>query len=315
MEQVFDVINEGCNQASLELGKDLFIGVDMGAGDLYDADNQKYEIAQGQVKPVDDLIKQYDKWMGLHNGALRMLASPFHDSDKSSWEKFRGKCEDKEAECTPSMGQRMVLVGDYLYRSDSLEDVTEKSDQNDGEADGKTKMSNQGGKGKKDKKNPPAGEKGKSAKKGSKSESPGKESLKTPESREEGKEKVASEEDRKARDEEERRDGQDSSISPEFDQMLDPSKRLGNCLLLTPSQCVTVSRALNLAGLCNNVEMDLMVSHASNDSECTFISDFAVGIGSAFVKCGAPNRSERVSKYNRLVLIEDYLRDEDLLMD
>ena len=48
----------------------------------------------------------------------------------------------------------------------------------------------------------------------------------------------------------------------------------------------------------------VVVSHRSGDSEDTFIADLAVACGAGQIKTGAPCRSERVSKYNRLLMIE-----------
>ena len=50
-----------------------------------------------------------------------------------------------------------------------------------------------------------------------------------------------------------------------------------------------------------------IVSHRSGDSEDSFIADLAVGMGSAYIKSGAPTRSERLAKYNRLIEIEKEL--------
>ena len=49
----------------------------------------------------------------------------------------------------------------------------------------------------------------------------------------------------------------------------------------------------------------IMVSHRSGENNDDFIADFAVGIGSDFIKAGAPARGERVAKYNRLLRIEE----------
>ena len=49
------------------------------------------------------------------------------------------------------------------------------------------------------------------------------------------------------------------------------------------------------------------MSHRSGDTEDTTIADIAVGMNAGYIKCGAPSRSERVSKYNRLLRIEAQL--------
>ena len=50
-----------------------------------------------------------------------------------------------------------------------------------------------------------------------------------------------------------------------------------------------------------------IVSHRSGDTEDTSIADIAVGMNAGYIKCGAPCRSERTSKYNRLLRIEAQL--------
>jgi enolase len=52
-----------------------------------------------------------------------------------------------------------------------------------------------------------------------------------------------------------------------------------------------------------------MVSHRSGETEDTTIADFVVAMGTAQIKTGAPSRSERVAKYNRILRIEEELGD------
>ena len=70
------------------------------------------------------------------------------------------------------------------------------------------------------------------------------------------------------------------------------------------SQVGTVSRAISLCQYAKQQGIKLFVSHRSGETNDTFIADFAVGIGSEYVKFGAPARGERVVKYNRLLQIE-----------
>ena len=51
----------------------------------------------------------------------------------------------------------------------------------------------------------------------------------------------------------------------------------------------------------NNI--NTVISHRSGETEDTFISDLAVGIGAGQIKTGAPSRSDRTAKYNRLLMI------------
>ena len=50
--------------------------------------------------------------------------------------------------------------------------------------------------------------------------------------------------------------------------------------------------------------LDIIVSHRSGETESTFIADLAAAVGARFIKSGAPARSERLAKYNRLLEIE-----------
>ena len=52
-----------------------------------------------------------------------------------------------------------------------------------------------------------------------------------------------------------------------------------------------------------------IVSHRSGETEDTTIADLAVALNTCQIKSGAPNRSERVAKYNRLLRIEEELGD------
>ena len=52
-----------------------------------------------------------------------------------------------------------------------------------------------------------------------------------------------------------------------------------------------------------------IISHRSGETEDSFIADLAVAVNAGQIKTGAPCRSERVSKYNRLLRIEDWEED------
>ncbi|MEM4348003.1 MAG: phosphopyruvate hydratase [Candidatus Anstonellaceae archaeon] len=80
-----------------------------------------------------------------------------------------------------------------------------------------------------------------------------------------------------------------------------------SALLLKVNQIGTLSEALEAVALCRKHNMAVMVSHRSGDSEDSAISDIAVGIGCGQIKAGAPARSERTAKYNRLIQIEEEL--------
>ena len=52
-----------------------------------------------------------------------------------------------------------------------------------------------------------------------------------------------------------------------------------------------------------------MISHRSGETEDSFIADLAVAVNAGQIKTGAPCRSERVAKYNRLLRIEEEMKE------
>ncbi len=82
-----------------------------------------------------------------------------------------------------------------------------------------------------------------------------------------------------------------------------------NTLLLKVNQIGTVSESLDAAKLAKDNGMGVMVSHRSGETTDDFIADLVVGIGCGQIKSGAPCRSERTSKYNRLMRIEKELEE------
>ena len=82
----------------------------------------------------------------------------------------------------------------------------------------------------------------------------------------------------------------------------------GNALLLKVNQIGTVSEALAAARLATRNKYNVIVSLRSNDTNDSFIADFAVAVGASHIKLGSPVRGERNAKYNRLLRIESYLK-------
>jgi len=78
-------------------------------------------------------------------------------------------------------------------------------------------------------------------------------------------------------------------------------------ILVKPNQIGTVTETLNVIKLARSAGWKIIVSHRSGETNDWFIADFAVGVGSDYVKFGAPARGERVAKYNRLLAIESEL--------
>jgi len=80
-----------------------------------------------------------------------------------------------------------------------------------------------------------------------------------------------------------------------------------NSLLLKVNQIGSLTEAIDTASLAYRNGYSVVVSHRSGETEDTMIADIAVGISSGQIKTGAPTRSERCAKYNRLLRIEEYL--------
>ena len=84
-------------------------------------------------------------------------------------------------------------------------------------------------------------------------------------------------------------------------------ERAGNALLVKPNQIGTLSETLYAIRLAESAGYSTIISHRSGETEDDFIADLAVAVSAPFIKTGAPARSERVAKYNRLLRIEDEL--------
>ena len=80
-----------------------------------------------------------------------------------------------------------------------------------------------------------------------------------------------------------------------------------NAILVKLNQIGTVSETLDVINLAHKNDFKTIISHRSGDSEDTFIADLAVATNSSQIKTGSLARSERVSKYNRLLRIEEEL--------
>ena len=78
-----------------------------------------------------------------------------------------------------------------------------------------------------------------------------------------------------------------------------------NAILIKLNQIGTVTETLEVIKFAQSIGYNTIVSHRSGDSEDTFISDLAVGTNSNQIKTGSLARSERVSKYNQLLRIEE----------
>jgi enolase len=79
---------------------------------------------------------------------------------------------------------------------------------------------------------------------------------------------------------------------------------IANSILIKVNQIGTLSETLDAIELARKAGYSAVISHRSGETEDTTIADLAVATGAGMIKTGAPARSERVAKYNRLLQIE-----------
>jgi enolase len=88
-----------------------------------------------------------------------------------------------------------------------------------------------------------------------------------------------------------------------------------NAILIKPNQIGTLSETIETINFAKQNNIKFMISHRSGENEDVFISDLAVAAGGGMIKSGAPCRSERTSKYNRLLEISLLLGEKGKLAE
>lgn len=81
-------------------------------------------------------------------------------------------------------------------------------------------------------------------------------------------------------------------------------KKIANSILIKPNQIGTLSETIEAINLAKRNNYTTIISHRSGETEDTTIADLAVALGCKYIKSGAPCRTDRVCKYNRLLNIE-----------
>lgn len=84
-------------------------------------------------------------------------------------------------------------------------------------------------------------------------------------------------------------------------------KKVANAILIKPNQIGTLTETLDTIQMAKENGYRTIISHRSGETEDTTIADIAVGINGMQIKTGAPCRTDRVAKYNRLLTIENEL--------
>ena len=84
-------------------------------------------------------------------------------------------------------------------------------------------------------------------------------------------------------------------------------EEVANAILVKMNQIGTITETLETIQLATSRGYSCVISHRSGETEDSALADLAVAVNAGFVKTGAPARSERVAKYNRLLRIEESL--------
>lgn len=85
-------------------------------------------------------------------------------------------------------------------------------------------------------------------------------------------------------------------------------KNVGNAILVKPNQIGTLTETLDVIRMAQQNGYAAVISHRSGESEDTTIADIAVATNAGQIKTGAPCRTDRVAKYNRLLMIENEIK-------
>jgi enolase len=85
---------------------------------------------------------------------------------------------------------------------------------------------------------------------------------------------------------------------------------IANAILIKLNQIGTVTETLETVAMAQKAGYGAVISHRSGETEDTFIADLAVGTDAGQIKTGSLCRSERIAKYNRLLVIERELGEQ-----
>ena len=101
--------------------------------------------------------------------------------------------------------------------------------------------------------------------------------------------------------------GDDNFVTNSQRLQLGIDRGIANSILIKLNQIGTVTETLGTIALATAHNYSSVISHRSGETEDTSIADLAVAVNAGQIKTGAPSRSERVAKYNRLLRIEHEL--------
>ena len=101
--------------------------------------------------------------------------------------------------------------------------------------------------------------------------------------------------------------GDDLFVTNKKRLIIGKSQKIANAILIKPNQIGTLSEVIETVEYAKANGYKTIMSHRSGETADTFIADLSVALGTEFIKTGAPCRSERTEKYNRLMKIESEL--------
>lgn len=90
---------------------------------------------------------------------------------------------------------------------------------------------------------------------------------------------------------------------------------IGNSILIKLNQIGTLTETMNAIEMAKRVGYTTVISHRSGETEDTFIADLVVGVNGGQIKTGSLSRTDRISKYNQLIRIEEELGESALFSD
>jgi enolase len=101
----------------------------------------------------------------------------------------------------------------------------------------------------------------------------------------------------------------DDLFTTHADKIKDGAKsKAANGVIIKPNQIGTLTETFKAIKTAQKNGFKVIISHRSGETEDSFIADLAVAVGADFIKSGAPARSERLAKYNRLLKIEELVK-------
>lgn len=103
--------------------------------------------------------------------------------------------------------------------------------------------------------------------------------------------------------------GDDLTATNPYRLQMAINKKAITGIVIKPNQIGTVIETLAVVEVARQLGIKIIVSHRSGETNDDFIADFAVAVSADYVKLGAPARGERIAKYNRLLQIENQLKE------